>query len=77
MPFKDEERNRSYFREYMKRYRQGLTGELLNPESEPAKFNPNRPHRHCSIKIAGQWYSAAEQGGKVFDRTTGDLLRLE
>jgi hypothetical protein len=77
MPFTDLEKKRQYHRDYMRQRRQGFTGKSLNPAQEPAKFNPNRPHRHCSIKIAGVWYSAAEQDGKVFDRGTGELLRLE
>ena len=79
--FKDSEKKRQYRRDYMRRRRaKGLTGEStgeLNPETETAKFNLNRPHRHCSIKIAGIWRRVAEQDGRIYDRGTGELLSAQ
>ena len=79
MPFENLEKKRQYHRDYMRKRRAGLTGEStdesLNPESETAKFDSTRPHRHCSIMIDGTWRRVAEQNGKFYDRDSGGLLR--
>ncbi|MGC9964282.1 MAG: hypothetical protein ABSE08_02635 [Syntrophobacteraceae bacterium] len=81
MPFTDSKRKKQYHRDYMRQRRKGLTGEStglsLNSESETMKFDPTRPHVHRSIKIAGTWRRVAEQDGRIYDRDSGELLRLE
>ena len=74
MPFRDSEKKRAYHREYMRERRRDSHGESLNPAQEPAKFNPNRPHRHCCIKIDGTWRRVAEQEGRIYDRETGEYI---
>ncbi|HIJ75337.1 MAG TPA: hypothetical protein HPP81_01330 [Deltaproteobacteria bacterium] len=78
MPFKDLEKKREYHRDYMReRRRKGLTGELLNPESETARFNPSLPHKLTMTKIGGVWRRTLIQDGRIYDRDTGELLHIE
>ncbi|MHC1744974.1 MAG: hypothetical protein AB9873_18375 [Syntrophobacteraceae bacterium] len=87
MPFKDPDRKRTYFRDYMAA-RRGSQRTMLNltkrevtehPEADGirmVKFNARKPHRHTMTKVDGKWRRTVEQDGLTYDRDTGELINV-